>query len=162
MIKDILMALAVMGSFWLGQVLYLWAREEVDAFRKRIAEQKTRAERSSAGEKSWIFQLRNSQRISDGHSRNEISASEKDFSKLIPWYHSALYAGVLGFAQAIAPRFENFEIISLVLMMIGLILWSVVYADKDKVKSLKGLLVSSAVFLAVFGVVYGLFYYLVR
>lgn len=111
MIKYVFVALVVMGSFWLGQALYLWAREEVDAFRKR-------------------------------------------FPKSAPWYHQILYASVLGFAQAVATKLQSFEIISLILMIIGLILWSVAYGSRDKKKSIKGLLISSLVFLAVFAAVY--------
>ena len=122
MLQDILVALAVASSFWLGQLLYLWAREEVDAFRKSIAEKKKR-----------------------------------EFSKLIPWYNSILYAGVLGFAQAVAPKLQSFEIMSMVLFAVGLILWSVVYADKDMRKSLKGLLLSTSVFLVAFGITYVVF-----
>ncbi|MFH0869223.1 MAG: thiamine pyrophosphate-dependent enzyme, partial [archaeon] len=41
----------------------------------------TQAEQSSAGEKSWIFQLQNSQRILDVPSRNKISAWEANFKR---------------------------------------------------------------------------------
>ena len=114
MLTDILAAIIIAASFALGQMLYLWAKEEVDWLKNRF--------------------------------KSPVLSKAKHFA-LVP-------VGLLGLVQGIATKTNHLEIMSLILIIIGLLFGSFVIAEKDKKLAFKYIAETVITFLVFFVVIY--------
>ena len=114
MLTDILAAIIIAASFALGQMLYLWAKEEVDWLKNRF--------------------------------KSPVLSKAKHFA-LVP-------IGLLGIVQGIETKMQNFEVVSLILIIIGLLFGGLVIAEKDRKLAFKYTAETVITFLVFFMVIY--------